>query len=125
MKRSVKCAARPGDCLSRAAQITCHSLVLAPLVVLAGCSGRQSALDPAGSGAQRIAELFWWMTGGALAIWAAMVALAIHAIWSQRQPHDERRAKLLIVAGGVVFPTVTLAGLLTYGLALLPGLVAA
>jgi cytochrome c oxidase subunit II len=65
------------------------------------------------------------MTGGALAIWAAMVALAIHAIWSQRQPHDERRAKLLIVAGGVVFPTVTLAGLLTYGLALLPGLVAA
>jgi cytochrome c oxidase subunit 2 len=91
---------------------------------LGGCTGAQSALDPAGSGAARIAELFWWMTGGALAIWAAMVALAVYAIWSRRRPHDERRAKLLIVAGGVAFPTVVLAALLTYGLALLPALVA-
>jgi cytochrome c oxidase subunit 2 len=64
------------------------------------------------------------MAGGALLIWAAMVALAIYAIWSRREPHTERQAKLLIVGGGVAFPTVTLAGLLTYGLSMLPELVA-
>jgi cytochrome c oxidase subunit II len=93
-------------------------------LLLAGCGGAQSALNPAGREAAKIAELFWWMTGGAVTIWAAMVALAIYAIWSRRDAHTERQAKLLIVGGGVAFPTITLAGLLTYGLAMLPGLVA-
>jgi cytochrome c oxidase subunit 2 len=93
-------------------------------LALTSCGGPQSALDPAGRGAERIAQLFWWMTGGALVIWAAMVALAIYAIWSRREAHTERQAKLLIVVGGVAFPTVTLAALLTYGLSLLPELVA-
>jgi cytochrome c oxidase subunit II len=90
---------------------------------LAGCGGLQSALNPAGREAEQIAKLFWWMTGSALAIWVAMVALAIYAIWSRREVHTERQAKLLIVAGGVAFPIIALAGLLTYGLAMLPGLV--
>jgi cytochrome c oxidase subunit II len=94
------------------------------LIALTACSGSQSALEPAGCGAERIAELFWWMTSSALVIWAAMVALAIYAIWSRREAHTERQAKLLIVVGGVAFPTFTLAGLLTYGLSMLPGLVA-
>jgi cytochrome c oxidase subunit 2 len=89
-----------------------------------GCGGAQSALDPAGEGAEKIADLFWWMTGGALVIWAVMVALAIHAIWSRRDALTARSAKLLIVVGGVAFPTLTLAGLLTYGLSMLPELVA-
>ena len=41
---------------------------------LVGCSGPQSALDPAGHGAERIANLFWWMTGGAGIIWLAVVS---------------------------------------------------
>ena len=32
------------------------------MVWLAGCSGQQSALDPAGREAEQIARLFWWMT---------------------------------------------------------------
>jgi cytochrome c oxidase subunit II len=110
----------------RAADAHCWSLLGAALGALAlvGCGGAQSALDPAGRGAEGIAALFWWMTGGALVIWVAMVALAIYAIWSRREAHTERQAKLLILGGGVAFPTVTLAGLLTYGLAILPGLVA-
>lgn len=100
------------------------TIVVTGAAGLAGCGGRQSALDPAGRGAERIADLFWWMTGGALVIWAVMVALAIYAIWSRREAHTERQAKLIIVGGGVAFPTVTLAGLLTYGLAMLPALLA-
>src|SRR5688572_19606870 len=84
---------------------------------LGGCGGAQSALDPAGRGAERIAELYWWMAGGAVVIWAGMVALTIYAIWSRRETHTERQAKLFIVGGGVAFPTVTLMGLLIYGLA--------
>jgi hypothetical protein len=43
-----------------------RGIVLSPLfTVLAGCDGQQSALNPAGAGAQSIATLFWWMAGGA------------------------------------------------------------
>ena len=45
---------------------------------LSGCTGVQSALSPAGEEAARISVLFWWMTGGALVIWAAVVMLALY-----------------------------------------------
>jgi hypothetical protein len=35
------------------------------VLISAGCSGIQSALDPAGREAECIAErMFWWMVGG-------------------------------------------------------------
>jgi cytochrome c oxidase subunit II len=84
--------------------------------------GPQSALDPAGSAAERIAVLFWGMSAGAAAIWVAVVGLTVYAAYSGPRAG---RARLLIVGGGVVFPTVVLGGLLAYGLALLPGFLAA
>jgi cytochrome c oxidase subunit II len=93
-------------------------------IALAGCSGAQSALDPAGRGAEQIANLWWSMAAGTALVWAALVALVVHAIWSRRESHGERETRLLIVGGGVVFPAVTLAALLVHGLALLPGLLA-
>jgi cytochrome c oxidase subunit 2 len=89
-------------------------------LLLAGCGGSQSALDPAGRGAERIANLFWWMTGGAIIIWLAVVSLAIYAIHVRREAYSRRAVDLLIIGGGAVLPTVVLAALLTYGLALLP-----
>jgi cytochrome c oxidase subunit 2 len=91
---------------------------------LAGCSGEQSALDPAGRGSESIAELFWWMTGGAVVIWLAMVGLAFYAIWARPEAHSERRARFFIIGGGALVPTVVLGGLLTYGLTMLPELIA-
>ena len=38
------------------------------------CTGVQSALAPSGREADRIASLFWWMTGGALVVWVFVVA---------------------------------------------------
>ncbi len=90
----------------------------------AGCSGAQSALNPASGEAAGIARLFWWMTGGAVVVWVIVVGLAIYAIFVRPQKHDERRSVRWIVGGGVIFPTVVLAGLLAYGLAMLPQLVA-
>jgi cytochrome c oxidase subunit 2 len=111
----------PGDAARpRCDRYACWRVVSAGALLLAGCGGPQSALDPAGRGAERIADLFWWMTAGAGVIWLAVVGLAIYTIHLEREPHSLKGATLLIIGGGVVFPTVVLAGLLSYGLALLP-----
>jgi cytochrome c oxidase subunit 2 len=91
---------------------------------LAGCAGPQSALDPAGRGAEHIAQLFWWMSAGALVVWIAVIALALWAVRVRPGPRDGRRAAWLIAGGGAVVPTVVLAILLVRGLASLPGLLA-
>ncbi len=49
-------------------------------LLLAGCRGMQSALDPAGREAERIAALFWLMTAGAAVIWLVMTGLALYAV---------------------------------------------
>lgn len=93
-------------------------------MLLAGCSGPQSAIDPAGRGAEQLAGLFWWMTGGAGVIWAAVVALTVYAIRARHDAAGERRATILIIGGGVLVPTVVLAALLAFGLSTLPSLLA-
>jgi len=87
-------------------------------VFLAGCDGPQSALVTAGYGAERIAELFWWMLGGALIIWLLVVGTAVYAIRGHNHRFTSRHAYFLIVGGGAVFPTVVLGGLLIYALQL-------
>ncbi|MGE3538733.1 MAG: cytochrome c oxidase subunit II [Candidatus Tectimicrobiota bacterium] len=89
---------------------------------LSGCDGPQSALEPAGRSAERIAELFWEMVVGALVIWGAVMCLTVYAIYVRPTAHSQRLARFLILGGGAVLPTVVLAGLLAYGLALLPAL---
>jgi cytochrome c oxidase subunit II len=93
------------------------------LMIAVGCAGPQSALDPAGRAAARIAVLFWWMTGGALFIWLAVVVLALYASRA-REPHSVELARRFIVWGGAVLPIVVLAGLLSYGLAIMPSTLA-
>ncbi len=92
-------------------------------MLLAGCDGPQSALDPAGRGAERIADLLWWMTSGSVVIWLLVVGLAVYAIYLEREPYSLAGSKLLIVGGGIIFPTLVLTILLAYGLAMLPDLV--
>jgi cytochrome c oxidase subunit II len=90
-----------------------------------GCDGAQSALDPAGEAADQIADLFWLMTAGGLAIWAAVVGLAVHALVRRPGTYPERYGRRLIVGGGVILPTIVLAALLIHGLTMLPRLLAA
>jgi cytochrome c oxidase subunit II len=90
----------------------------------AGCAGVQSSLAPAGREAGRIAALFWWMAGGALVVWLAVLALTIYCLRTRAETWTRRAGALLIVGGGVIFPTVMLTVLLVFGLAMLPPLVA-
>jgi len=102
--------------------IVAGSLVACALLV-AGCGGVQSSLDPAGREAARIANLFWWMAAGAFVVWAAVIILAIWSVRVRPEAHNLRRTRLLIVGGGAVVPTVVLTVLLVYGLAPIPALV--
>jgi cytochrome c oxidase subunit 2 len=94
------------------------------VLVLADCSGPQSALDPAGRGAERIAVLFWWMAAGSAIVWLAIISFAVYAIYIRPAPHSHSRAQFLIIGGGAILPTVVLGGLLTYGLSMMPELLA-
>jgi cytochrome c oxidase subunit 2 len=100
------------------------SFLTACALWLAACEGPQSALEPAGRSAERIADIFWWMTAGAVIIWLAVIALAFYCARAQLEASDRRRTNLLIIGGGVVVPTVILTALLIYGLMPLPALLA-
>ena len=90
----------------------------------AACGGAQSALDPAGRDAERIAHLTIWLTAAAALIWIAVVALALYAAFSP--PRENTRAgRALIAGGGVVFPILVLSTLLVFGLTELRGILAA
>lgn len=100
------------------AQQTCSRIIVigAPLL-LAGCSGPQSALDPAGYDAERLADLFWVMTIGSGVIWLTVMGLAVYAV--KRTDPPKGAANLLILGGGLVFSIAVLTGLLIYGLSLM------
>jgi cytochrome c oxidase subunit 2 len=84
-----------------------------------GCGGVQSALDPAGHQAERLALIFWWMTAGVGAIWLTVIGMALYATFTPER-QSLVGARRLIVWGGVIIPTALLTVLLVYGLALLP-----
>lgn len=92
-------------------------------VFATGCDGQQSSLAPGGREAGQIAHLFWWMTAGAAVIWLAVLGLALYAV-RVRPEVGRRKAGFLIVFCGAVLPAIVLAGLLAYGLWMLPSLVA-
>lgn len=101
-----------------------QAVVLLSALASVGCRGAQSALDPAGPAAARIAALFCWMTLGATIVWLAVVGLGAYYLQARHGTQSRRRTTWLIIGGGALVPTVVLAVLLAYGLALLPDLVA-
>jgi cytochrome c oxidase subunit 2 len=100
----------------------------AALLVLAllacGCSGIQSSLAPAGREAAWLAALWWWMAGGAVLIWGAVMVLGLYYGRAHDEAPSRTRDRWLIVGAGVVFPVGVLAALLVYGVSGIPPLVA-
>jgi cytochrome c oxidase subunit II len=97
------------------------SILAVACFCVAGCTGPQSAFTDAGDASQVISRLFYWMVGGAVVIWLIVVGGAVYAVRSQRT-YDLVATRRIIIGGGAIFPTVVLAGLLSYGLALMPRL---
>lgn len=112
------------------------AFVVSTSMALAACSGNQSALAPAGTGAESIARLFWIMAAGAVVVWLAVVGIALWSGSRGREArrrdgsadtdamhvHDRRVARWLVVGGGMVAPVLVLGALLAHGLAMMPRL---
>lgn len=115
-----------GEKLALICNQTSRGAAIIPLgALLCGCNGIQSALDPAGPQAHSLAKLFWWMSIGTAVIWLGMIAITLYAIRAKPDPkRTVKRARMLIVIGGVAVPVVVLSGLLVFGLAMLPPMVA-
>ena len=95
-------------------------LALTALLATACADAPQSALAPAGRDAEQAASLWWVMLVGAIIVWLIVMGAAVYAVVRGGREHPERAARLFIVGGGIVFPTVVLTALLVFGLRLLP-----
>lgn len=84
-------------------------------LLLAGCSGPRSVIDPAGPSAQRIAEIWWVMFSGAVVIWAGIVMFILIALLRGENTRGPRQPQRLIIGGGLVFPAIVLGTLLAWG----------
>ncbi|MDQ3561200.1 MAG: cytochrome c oxidase subunit II [Pseudomonadota bacterium] len=94
-------------------------MVFATIAGLAACQGPQSALDPAADDAARLATLSWVLFIGAAVIFAGVMALLLVAISLAPERRRWLGSRRTVVAGGLVFPIVTLTALFIYGLFLL------
>ena len=87
-------------------------------MLLAGCQGSQSVLDPAGPSAHAIATVWWWMLGVAVLVLAGVVLAGFLAM-RPRAALDARRARRIerrwLIGGGLVLPTVSVTALLVFG----------
>lgn len=81
-----------------------------------------STLIPAGSASEIIAELSWWLFGGATLIWLIMAALFIYA-YHKPWPHPRKKVAFLVIGGGVFFPIAVITVLIYFSLKPLPELV--
>jgi cytochrome c oxidase subunit 2 len=89
--------------------------------VLAGCSDQQDSLEPRSHESHVIANLFWWMMGGAWAGLALIVALLLLS-WERRDRRGlgrdvegdkpgERPAWYVVVGAGIALPIVIISTL--------------
>lgn len=89
-------------------------------LLLAGCTGEHSILDPAGPAAREVAWLWWGMLSafslvllGVVGAWLAAFRRREHP---ERSPSEERRLALRwILGGGILLPGVTILLLLAFG----------
>jgi cytochrome c oxidase subunit 2 len=105
-----------------------YGLALVAAALTACEQNGQSALDPAGPGAARIAELWWLMLATASAVFLLVLGVLLRAIThkgNRAEPHtvtDDRLPTRWVLAGGVALPAVILVPLLIFTLHTLAGL---
>ena len=92
------------------------------LLLLSACTGAQSAFDTGGVEAERVLGMFWIMVVGAAVIWIFVIGLSCYVTRVSPRAVDDRIGIRLIIWGGCVFPTLVLAGLLFWGLGMMPEL---
>lgn len=89
------------------------------LLLATGChpGHTQSMLHPAGPGAAKVADLWWFLFAVCTAVFVAVLVLLVMALLAPREDREERRpGTAFIVITGVAVPTVVLIAILIYSL---------
>lgn len=81
--------------------------------LLAGCEEKLSTVHPAGPAAAAIAELWWVLLAGSVAISMLVAGLML---WAWRRPAGAVSERRFVIGLGLAFPMTVLAALLAYGL---------
>lgn len=89
------------------------------LLPATACADLQSALSPRGPEAGSIALLSWILFAGGTAIFVLVMIAAAVALFGPVRWRAVMANERWIIGGGIVFPAVTLAVLLVYGLILM------
>jgi cytochrome c oxidase subunit 2 len=97
---------------------TRHILPSLAALALTGCEGGQSALAPKGVDASAIAQVGWVIFIGGGLIFALVLGLTTYAMAAPPERRRWAASHGFIIAGGLIFPVVTLTALLIYGLLL-------
>src|SRR5262245_23422264 len=86
-------------------------LAAAGAILLGGCAGAPSTLDPRGPEASRVATLWWLMFAVALVVFVVVTALLLIAVARARRPEaqndarpNDRRALIPVLIGGALVP---------------------
>jgi cytochrome c oxidase subunit 2 len=100
----------------------------ASVVALSGCSGTQSALNPAGPQAAAIASVTWWFFGVCLVANGLTMAALVVALVRRRRPDDDApetsRRLSRVIAGAVTVTVATLVVLVIFSVSAGRGLTA-
>ncbi len=99
------------------------AFLLVSSAVLAGCGSNQSALKPHSRASGQIDRLWWIMLAGSGVVVAIVIMLLVVAVarrHARRDDANDGRAKLLILAGGVVAPILVLSALFALAVRTLP-----
>lgn len=93
-----------------------------PLLILCGCEGPYSALDPAGPSAEIAAWLWWGMFAFFMLVLMVVVGLWVYAMYrdpgadTKDQVHASKIVNRWVVGGGIILPTVTITVILIFGI---------
>lgn len=90
-----------------------RACTVAGALLLAGCAGELSTLDPAGPAAARVATLWWVMLAGAVVILTGVVGTALYALRrvARRRTFSDGR---VLIGWGLIFPVATLLALMAF-----------
>ncbi|RUR55907.1 cytochrome c oxidase subunit II [Vreelandella populi] len=108
-------------CIQRVALRRVNRLILLlTMLVLAGCAGDRSILDPAGQAARDVALVWWVMLTFFTVVFIGVIALWLYAFKRKHHEHtaaQERKiARRWIIGGGILLPVFSVSALLMFGI---------
>jgi cytochrome c oxidase subunit 2 len=101
----------------RFSRLAWAATVVSACLVVAGCGGNQSTLDPASPPAREIADVWWVLLVGAAVVFAVVLTLVVIVVVRRRgdvEPgviEGRRMPAVLVGVGGVLIPFVVLTSL--------------